>query len=201
MHLALYTVYYCIYYYMHIIHIIIYAMRLCVCRRIIENEISSSVSHEGGSHVRPLALACERIRKRVQLLRADIVCVCVCVCVVCVCVCVCVHVCTPLTPLFATICPNYYCCDLISGLKSFLFSPRLSLSVFQFFIFIHRERVVRIQYAVSQWPCYNNNNNNNTSGNFFTGAGAQPLNDTGPAAVHRNICFCVTYPFGRRTTE
>jgi len=32
MHLALYT----IYYYMHIIHII-YAMRLCVCRRIIEN--------------------------------------------------------------------------------------------------------------------------------------------------------------------
>jgi len=29
----------------------------------------------------------------------------------------------------------------------------------------------------------------------------QPLNDTGPAAVHRNICFCVTYPFGRRTVD
>lgn len=33
----------------------------------------------------------------------------------------------------------------------------------------------------------------------------QPLNDTGPAAttaaVHRNICFCVTYPFGRRTAD
>jgi len=118
-------------------------------------------------------------------IRIDIVCVCVCV----------------YSLLFATICPNYYCYDLISGLKSFLFSLRLSLSVFIFYLFIFffisregrvygicsRSRVTTTTTIIIIIPVA-----------ISSPVPVQPLNDTGQAAVHRNICFCVTYPFGRR---
>jgi len=108
----------------------------CVCRRIIENEISSSVSHEGGSDPLPW-----RVRESENAYYGPTQCVCVCVCV-----------CTPLTPLFATICPNYYYCDLISGLKSFfILSAALSFSLLFLLFFFHTSReglVYTVVYAV-----------------------------------------------------